>query len=435
MTAFQSLRVAAADLNGIARGKRLPAAEAPKADAALRMPYSALNVDIWGYDIEGSPLVFASGDGDAWLRPTGRGPLPLPWLPGAALQPMWMFGEDGTPFAGDPRHALSRVLDRFAARGLTPVVALEIEFYLSAADGPRVTPPADPASGRPVAHGEVLDLERLDAFAGFFDALYAACDAMGIPAGAAISEGGPAQFEIALRHAPDALRAADDLWLFKQAVRGVARAHGHLASFMAKPIAGEPGCGMHAHVSLLNRDGQNVFDDGSETGARSLRHAAAGCLAAMRDCTLIFAPHRNSYRRLTPYSHAPRHVVWGYENRTAAIRIPGGAPAARRLEHRVAGADANPYLVLAAVLGGMLAGIEDAADPPPAVDDNAYETDAPTLIGDWGAAIEAFAQSPATARLFAPELVRNLLLCKRQEHARFEAEMSDFEFDSYRDRV
>ncbi len=131
----------------------------------------------------------------------------------------------------------------------------------------------------------------------------------------------------------------------------------------------------------------------------------------------------------------PRHVVWGYENRTAAIRIPGGAPAARRLEHRVAGADANPYLVLAAVLGGMLAGIEDAADPPPAVDDNAYETDAPTLIGDWGAAIEAFAHSPATARLFAPELVRNLLLCKRQEHARFEAEMSDFEFDSYRDRV
>lgn len=432
---FNSLRAAAADLNGVARGKRMPGAAADKAKGALRMPYSALNVDIWGYDIADSPLVFETGDRDAWLRPTGRGPLPLPWLDGAGLHPMWMFDEAGAPFPGDPRHALAATLDRFAARGLTPVVALEIEFYLSAPNGPRVTPPPDPDTGRPVAHGEVLDLERLDAFAAFFDALYAACDAMGVPADAAISEGGPAQFEITLRHGADALRAADDLWLFKQAVRGVARRHGLVASFMAKPMATEPGCGMHAHVSLRDGQGRNPFDDGGPDGTAMLGHAVAGCLSAMRDCTLIFAPHRNSYRRFAPYSHAPRHVVWGHENRTAAIRIPGGDPAARRLEHRVAGADANPYLVLAAVLGAIEAGIADAADPPAPLSGNAYDADAPTLLPTWRSAIDGFAASPAAARLFAPELVRNLVLCKRQELASFDAEMTDFEFDSYRDTV
>jgi glutamine synthetase len=435
MDKYTSLRAAAADLNGVARGKRLPGAEAARAADGMRMPYSALNVDIWGYDIADSPLVFESGDRDAWLRPTGRGPVPLPWLPGAGLQPMWMFTDDDAPFPGDPRHALAAVLDRFAARGLTPVVALEIEFYLSAANGPRVTPPPDPVSGRPVAHGEVLDLEGLDAFAPYFDALYAACEAMGVSAGAAISEGGPAQFEVTLRHLPDALRAADDMWLFKQAVRGVARMHGLLASFMAKPFADEPGCGMHAHVSLLDAEGRNVFDDGGPAGTDTLRHAVAGCLGALRDCTLIFAPHRNSYRRFAPYAHAPRHVVWGYENRTAAIRIPGGAPGARRLEHRVAGADTNPYLVLAAVLGAMLTGIEDGTPPPPPIAGNGYEADAPTLMPTWRSAIDALSGSPVAARLFAPDLLRNLVLCKRQELARFDAEMTDFEFDSYRDTV
>jgi len=158
---------------------------------------------------------------------------------------------------------------------------------------------------------------------------------------------------------------------------------------------------------------------GLPAGTDTLRHAVAGCLGALRDCTLIFAPHRNSYRRFAPYAHAPRHVVWGYENRTAAIRIPGGAPGARRLEHRVAGADTNPYLVLAAVLGAMLTGIEDA----------------PTLMPTWRSAIDALSGSPVAARLFAPDLLRNLVLCKRQELARFDAEMTDFEFDSYRDTV
>lgn len=430
-----SPRIAVVDLNGVPRGKRLPPGEQGRVTDGMRMPYSALNVDIWGMDIADSPLVFASGDADAVLRPTGRGPVPMPWLDQAELHLMWMFSEQDEPFAGDPRHALDSALARLTARGLTPVVALELEFYLSTADGPRVVPPNSPATGRPVAHGEVLDLARLDDFAAFFDALYATCEAMGIPADSAISEGGPAQFEMTLRHVPDALRAADDAWLFKQAVKGVAEQHGLLASFMAKPYAAEPGSGMHAHVSLLDAAGQNLFDDGSEAGAPMLGHAVAGCLAPMRDCTLIFAPHRNSYRRLTPYAHAPRNVVWGYENRTTAIRVPGGDPAARRLEYRVAGADSNPYLVLATLMASIDAGLQAAAYPPAPIEGSAYDIAAETLIGDWETAIDRFAESEAVAGLFAAELIGNLTLCKRQEASRFASVVTDFEFDSYRDTV
>ncbi|MCG7493027.1 glutamine synthetase family protein [Thalassobius sp. Cn5-15] len=412
----RSVRLAAADLNGVPRGKRIPSQFAGKlAEGTARFPYSVLNLDIWGGDIENSPLVFESGDQDGFLHMTDRGPLPMPWLDNpAALVPVWMVHEDGTPYDGDPRHALQRVLDRYTARGLSPVAAVELEFFLVDDSGEGLEMPALPTTGKKRARPDILSLATLDAFDGFFSDLYAACDAMGIPADAAISEAAKGQFEINLMHG-DAMKAADDAWLFKMLVKGLARKHGCAATFMTKPYADEAGTGLHTHFSVLDQDGNNVFDDGSDTGSDTLRHAIAGCMAAMRDSTLVFAPHAASYDRMVPGAHAPTSICWAHENRTAAIRVPSGPPQARRIEHRVAGGDVNPYLMLAAILGAALNGIEDGVEPPAPITGNSYDQELPQIITDWAEAIDTFETSAEVARLFPTELIRNMVLTKRQE--------------------
>ncbi len=434
---IKALRVAAVDLNGIARGKRLPVGHADKAlGGSVRMPFSVLNVDIWGEDIADSPLVFASGDADGVMRPTERGLVAMDWFETpSALLPLWMYDEDGVPFAGDPRHALAGVLARYKARGLKPVVATEMEFYLLDGAAAEPTPPISPLTGQRVASMDVLALSGLDAFDGFFTDLYAACAAMGIPADAAIAEGGLGQFEINLMHVDDALRAADDAWLFKMAVRGVARKHGFAASFMAKPFADQAGNGLHTHFSVLDADGKNIFDDGGPNGSQTLQNAIGGVLAGMRASTLIFAPHYNSYRRIEPNSHAPTAVAWGYENRTAAVRIPGGNPVARRIEHRVAGGDVNPYLMLAAVLGAALVGIEDEIEPSAPVVGNAHGADAPELPNIWTDAVDLFETDPLIARIFPRQMIDNLVLCKRQEIARFAEAGDALEAQTYLETV
>lgn len=411
-----SVRIAASDLNGQARGKRIPRQFAGKLiDSGARFPFSVLNLDIFGEDIEDSPLVMASGDQDAVVMPTERGFLPMPWLQTpSALLPIWMFQEDGRPFMGDPRHALKAVLDRFSGHGLTPVVAVELEFYL-VDDSDGLRPPKSPVSGKRSGHGEILSLRALDHFDGFFNDLYAACEAMHIPADTAISEGGPGQFEINLMHCDNALRAADDAFLFKMLVKGLARKHGFAASFMAKPYEDEAGSGLHMHFSVLDRDGNNIFDDGGDQGTDALRHAIKGCLDALSDSTLIFAPHANSYQRMVPGAHAPNSIVWAYENRTVAIRVPGGAPAARRIEHRVAGGDVNPYLTTAAILGAALHGIETGELPPEPITGNAYDMDLPRMPVDWATAIDQLDQSALMRSILPGDLIDNLVLTKRQE--------------------
>jgi len=413
---YPTIRVAACDLNGQMRGKRVPGSYADKlAAGAVRMPLSALNLDITGADIEGSPLVFESGDADGVLRPTGRGPLPLPWLAtDQPLVPMAMQTEDGRPFEGDPRHALAAVLDRYGARGWRVVAATELEFTLVDDTGDTLAPVRNPWTGRRSAAPGILSMTHLDAFDGFLSALYEGCAAMGIPAQATTSEAGIGQFEVTLTH-QGALRAADDTWLFKALIRGLARRHGMAATFMAKPFAQDAGNGLHMHFSVLDAEGRNVFDDGGPEGTEVLRAALAGCLAMMRGSTLIFAPHANSYARLVPGAHAPTAVCWAYENRTAALRVPGGPPVARRIEHRVAGGDINPYLMFAAVLGAAWLGIEDELSPPAPITGNAYDQDLPRLAPDWETAIETFETDPLIGRIFPAGLIRNMGLTKRQE--------------------
>ena len=421
LSRFPTFRVAASDLNGQMRGKRVPGSFAAKlTKGAVRLPLSALNVDLWGADIEGSPLVFDSGDADGVLRPTGRGPVPIPWIDDpTALVPMSLYRDDGTPFPGDPRHALKSVLDRYAERGWRVVAATEMEFTLVDASGDSPVPPVNPITGRILSGESILSVAEMDAFDAYFTDIYEACEAMGIPAQTAISESGIGQFEMNLDH-QDALRAADDAWLFKVLARGIARRHGFAATFMAKPYDDDAGNGMHVHFSVLDPAGRNIFDNGGPEGTERLRAAVAGCLALMPASTLIFAPHGNSYQRMVPGAHAPTGACWAYENRTAAIRIPGGAPAARRIEHRVAGGDINPYLMLAVVLGAALIGIEDAMTPPAPIRGNAYALDGlPQLAPSWAEAVDRFETDPLIARIFSPQLIRNLVMTKRQEIARF----------------
>lgn len=424
----RTIRVAAADVNGVARGKRLPARLAGKLfTEGTRFPYSVLNLDIWGEDIEDSPLVFETGDPDGLLLPTERGFVPMPWLDApTALLPIWMFRLDGRPYHGDPRQALARVLDRYKARGLTPVVATELEFFLIDDSGKTLRVPPSPRSGKRRSGGETLSLRALDGFDRYFTALYDACEAMDIPADTAISEAGPGQFELNLIHQPDALKAADDAWLFKMLVKGLARSNGFAASFMAKPYELWAGNGMHMHFSVLDEAGRNIFDDGSDQGAEPLRQAVAGCLAAITGSTLIFAPHENSYDRLVPGAHAPTGIGWAYENRTTALRIPASGPAARRIEHRVAGGDVNPYLMIAAILGAALIGIEDNMSAPPPIRGNAYDQGLPQIPSSWAEAISAFDTCPLIRRIFPEELITTYLMTKRQE-LHYMAELSDEE--------
>ena len=430
---IESIFACVCDLNGTLRGKRIPVEHAGKvADGAMRMPLSVLSVDIWGEDIENSELVFETGDSDGLCEFTGRDLLPITWTDRpTAMAMLWMRQEDGTPFAGDPRRALGAVLDRYKALGLTPVVATELEFYLCDPSDDQPQAPRSPVTGKRLDSDGALSLDELQHFDGFLNDVYDACAEQGIPADAAISENGAGQFEINLMHVADPLRAADDAILFKRLVRGVARKHGFAATFMAKPYGARAGSGFHVHFSLLDEGGENVFDNGGEEGTDVMLSAVAGLLATMQENSLTFAPHENSFRRLLPGAHAPTSIAWGYENRTAAIRIPGGNHKARRIEHRVAGADANPYLVLTSILGGALIGIERKLDPAPAIVGDAYSLDLPHLPLDWASSIEAFEDGEFVPEMFSKRLQKMLVECKTQELKRFARHVTDFEYHSY----
>lgn len=415
MENIKSIRTIIADLNGIPRGKRLPISYLNKVlSSASRMPLSVLNLDIIGNDIENSPLVFETGDGDGNLYATDRGPIKINWLkkPTLFIQQQ-SFNEDNSPFAGDPRNALLKTLNKFKEKQLTPIASTELEFCLTSFASP-LAPAISPATGKPMIGQEILSLQELDGLDGFFDDLYDACEEMDISAQAAITESGLGQFEVNLEHG-DALKIADDTWLFRQAARGLALKHKMRATFMAKPYSTEAGNGLHVHFSILDKHKNNIFHDNSQEVNQTLLSAVAGCLDYMKDSTLIFAPNSNSYGRFIEGSHAPTNINWGHENRTTAIRIPGGPPSARRIEHRVSGGDANPYLVIAVILGAALNGIEKKMKAPSPTVGNGYDSEGPTIIKDWESAIKCFSSSDKMKEIFDPMLIRGFIDCKNQE--------------------
>lgn len=204
---------------------------------------------------------------------------------------------------------------------------------------------------------------------------------------------------------------------------------------MAKPYGEDAGNGFHLHTSMLDQSGTNIFDNGTDLGSPALASAVAGLLRAMPDSTLFFAPHLNSFRRLREGTHAPTTASWGMDNRTAAVRIPAGPGAARRFEHRVSGADANPYLVIASVLAAALEGIEAGATPPAAFTGSSYDQDLPRLPSSWEEALARFEHSDFIEQTFGAAFRRAVVAAKRQEIGTFAEKVTPFELQSYRDEV
>jgi glutamine synthetase len=420
---------------GVPRGKRLRQHEVIAVYESGRfLPGSVLVVDITGRDTEETGLVWEDGDADRYVRPVPGTLVRAPWLGDRAAQFLTSFYElDGTPNDLDPRHVLGRVVDAFAAEGLTPVAAVELEFYLVDISQGRPRPAAGQVTGYRGDDIQVYGLREMQEFKPFFDDLYTACDVQGLPLESAISEFAPGQFELTLRHKADVLRATDDAVMYKRLVKGVAMTHGFEATFMAKPFADQAGNGMHLHISMNDADGRNAFASEDPEGTDLLRHAIGGMKALLADSMAVFAPNANSYRRFKANSYAPVAPTWGVNNRTVSLRIPAGPPASRHVEHRVCGADAHPTLALATVLASMLHGIRGQIDPGAAVVGNGYESPeaAVKLPNNWAAAIDAFEASAELNALLGERFVKNYACVKRVEMANFMAEVTELDYAWY----
>ncbi len=422
------------DLNGVARGKLVPADMLDKlADGGMKMPVSTLGLDIFGNDVAEAGIAIEVGDPDGVLLPVAETLAPMLWAgrPTAQVQCM-MTDAEGVEVCGyDPRGVLARLVGRAREMGLHPVMALELEFYLIDPNEP--APPVNPEAGGRLERSQIYDMGVMRAFEPVIAGITRAAIALGAPAETAICEFGAGQFEMNLGHVADPPAAADHMVALKRAVRGVARSHGLDASFMAKPFGDMAGSGMHIHLSLLDGAGRNVFDSGGAgAGANpALRHAVAGLGASMADCMLVFAPHLNSYRRFVPGSYAPMVAAWGYDNRGVALRVPESAGQGARVEHRVSGSDANPYLLAAAVLAGALDGIARGAEPGQPVGAEAGPGDGAPLPLSWAMAEQAFAGSDFVAEWLGPELRHVFAAMKRQERATLMARVSDVEHAAY----
>jgi glutamine synthetase len=431
----QSVELILADMNGLLRGKRIAASALDKVwSQGVCLPMSLIATDITGNTVEETGLGYDIGDEDRVCRPIPGSLRPVPWATTPTLQALLSMQDlAGTPFPSNPREVLGRVLQRFAARGWTPVVAVELEFYLLDArlgeDGhPQTT--LNHGSGRRNHATQVYYLQDLQDFRSFTDAVASTCLAQGVPADTAVSEYAPGQFEINLKHRADALAACDDALMLKRAVKAVAEQQCMQASFMAKPFVGQAGSGLHVHVSVLDGEGRNILACTPDSPADTLRHAIGGLQRCADDCMLIFAPHANSYRRFVLNAFVPLNTCWGFNNRTVAMRVPYSDPDNVRVEHRIAGADANPYLVTAAVLAGMLDGLEHGHDPGPPVVGNAYEQ---TELQEpyWRQSIERFFASDFIAKQFGSDFRHIYGQQKLKELRSFEREVTSLEVDWY----
>lgn len=391
------------DINAVLRGKWLPGDAIGKLEAgSVRLPYSTYAPAIMGNEVEATGLGIVVGDPDGVLVPVPGTLCPVPWMPGNVAQlQVEMLTPEGEASPISPRELLKNMLARFKDRGWHPVVATELEFYILRPRERGDDPPVPPAR-TPIAQN--YDLEVVARQEAILTEILAACEAQGLQTDTLIAEYGPGQFEVNFHHTDDVLRAAETAIFFRRLVRGVVAKHGMEASFMAKPYADAPGNGMHVHCSVLDDAGANVFAPApGQTGPSPvLKQAVAGVLDTMADLQVIFAPHMNSYRRFQRMSFAPSGPDWGFDNRSAGVRLPEIRGKGARLEHRIAGADVNPYLVLTAILGGILHGIDTDPELPPPLDEAGAEPADP-LGHDWFDAVERFAESDHAAEVFGEE--------------------------------
>jgi glutamine synthetase len=422
------------DANGIPRGKWIPA---ERIDDIMRdgiaLPRSIYALDIWGCDVPDAGLAVGTGDPDGVCHPVAGTMMPVSWLSRPTSQVLLSMSDaDGAPFFAEPRQVLARVLSGFTELGLTPVVATELEFYLidrKRSSANPVSPPYAQDSQWQGWQTQVLSIAELHMFEPVLADIFAACDEQDIPADTVVRENGPSQYEVNLKHCADALAAADHAVMLKRIVKGVARKHGLDATFMAKPYGDLAGSGMHMHLSVLDRDGRNIFAGADGAPTERLGHAVGGLIDTMPDAMLLFAPHANSFRRLCPGTHAPTHANWGLDNRAASVRVLHAGDATR-LEHRVSGADCNPYLAVAGLLAGSLHGLTGEIAPGPAMIGETHGASEKLPI-NWDDAIDAFDDSDAMGRYLGGAYQDLFSACKRQEQLEFRRRVTDVEYDAY----
>ncbi|MBL8790474.1 MAG: glutamine synthetase [Rhizobiales bacterium] len=433
---IESVQIVWTDLCGVARGKVLRRDEVvPAWNDGRFFPISALVLDATGQDVPETGLVFDEGDRDLLLWPVSGTLHRVPWLDKTAQYVASIHDLDGMPAYADPRNALEKIINRFKADlNMTPVGAIELEFFLmdraSAMAGKPVPPRSLINEARP-QHYQAYYLQDTDDFGPFFKDLYEWCELQGLPAKTLISEYAPGQMEIVLRHRADVLKACDEAIMLKRVIKAAAEKHGLCATFMAKPYSQWTGSGMHVHVSLGDDAGNNLFAADNPADNQLLMHAIGGLKAAMAESMLIFAPNANSYRRFRRNSYAPVAANWGVNNRTVSLRIPAGSAKACHIEHRPSGADANPYLVMAAILAGMHYGISEKEDPGNPVVGNGYEKRAKYIPGNWFDAIDAFWRASILKEYFGKEFVDTFCTLKEVEADRFFAEPTVRDFEWY----
>ncbi|MBP9955739.1 MAG: glutamine synthetase [Pseudomonas sp.] len=414
------------DLNGIARGKTMTA-ESFLAGRRLQMARGVLlQCVMGGYP---PPRFYGGDDGDLLLCSDPRQVHVLPWgAPGRALAICDALELDGRPCALSTRGLLRGVLEQYAQLGLTPVVATELEFFVFAANPDPHQPFQPPVGldGRREIGASAFGVGSAHGLRPFFAAVYRCMAALGLPRDTFMHEMGISQFEINFPHG-DALRLADQTFLFKHLLREVALEHGLLAVCMAKPLGGVPGSSMHIHQSVLDADGRNIFSDARGAPSAAFGHFIAGLQATLAEFTALLAPNVNAYQRLAQPCASPNNACWAYDNRAAGLRIPASAPVDRRVENRLPGADANPYLALAASLGAGLHGLLVGRPPGPPVQGQFAVPEALRLPTGMGEALHRLAHSQVAEALFGREFIDGYLACKQLELADFLAEITPWE--------
>ncbi|MFJ2363361.1 glutamine synthetase family protein [Pseudomonas sp. NPDC087697] len=419
----------ALDIPGHFYGKRYPIEMLEKvaAGSALKLPQNCVLLGVQGGLFKIGDYCFNDGDPDALRRLVPGTLKPVSWESKPLGQ--MLITSDGTekPIVFEPREVLAQVLERLRGKGIHPVVAFELEFYLfdkQLREGQPQFPRdllSDDADDQPNMH-----IERLSRFSPVLDEMVEAARAQGIDTTVITAELGPGQFEINFGHLDDGLRAADWAALFCRSTRGVAFKHGYRASFMAKPYLQHPGSGMHVHVSLYDAEGKNLLAANQQ---QALRHAVAGCLELLPHCMPIFSPNQNALRRLGGTVNAATRASWGFEDRDACVRIPDSDSKNLRIEHRLAGADANPYLVLAAILVGLEQGLEARREPIAALnDDRSSGIDFPLEMLE---AVRAMQHQPQLREGLGAEFVDVYCENKRQDHLAFLQEISAREYRWY----
>ena len=425
------------DFNGIPRGKNASPKTLIKAsEGGLKMPISSYVLDVWGDNPKGTGLVM-SGDGDAICRIVESSLAITPWSSRNTAQCIVSM-EDGNGDAiyADPRNVLNSILSRFKNLGLRPVIAPEMEFYLidkQLQKNGHPQMPLIPGTNRRYEEVQLLNLSEMDDFEEFFELVEKSAISLGIPAETAIKECAPGQFEINLLHHDDALLMADQAFLMKRLIKNCARKFNLNATFMAKPFSEEAGNGMHAHLSIIDKDGKNIFKvNKSKQPQGVFASAIAGLLKNAPDFLSFYAPHSNSYRRLVHNAdHAPTTLSWGNENRTALVRLPEASNNATRLEFRLPSADSNPYLVFASILASVLNGIENEFNLEKETIGNAHAQHEPELGITWREAVHKTSVSSVVKEFFGDRFQQSYQCVKESEIKRFESTITDFEYNSY----